>query len=247
MGKKGKKNKIGRHDPCFCGSGKKYKKCHGILSAQGKVLERSTKIQTTIQQKFEEQKAFEMQRQKQQGLGRPIISTDFKGNRFVAVGKTLHWSDKWKTFHDFLGDYIKICFGRKWWFKEIKKKPEERHTILKWSELVWRYTKKHVQAAGKIHTAPMTGALESYYGLAYNLYLLSHNVELQSKLIKRLKNQEQFFGAYYETFVASAFIKGGFDLVLEDETDSSTSHCEFIATYRETGCTSPGLTDTPKG
>jgi peptide deformylase len=23
------KNKIGRNDPCFCGSGKKYKKCHG--------------------------------------------------------------------------------------------------------------------------------------------------------------------------------------------------------------------------
>lgn len=22
-------NKIGRNDPCFCGSGKKYKKCHG--------------------------------------------------------------------------------------------------------------------------------------------------------------------------------------------------------------------------
>jgi hypothetical protein len=22
--------KLGRNDPCFCGSGKKYKKCHGI-------------------------------------------------------------------------------------------------------------------------------------------------------------------------------------------------------------------------
>ncbi|MEK7532659.1 MAG: SEC-C metal-binding domain-containing protein [Patescibacteria group bacterium] len=22
-------NKIGRNDPCHCGSGKKYKKCHG--------------------------------------------------------------------------------------------------------------------------------------------------------------------------------------------------------------------------
>jgi preprotein translocase subunit SecA len=22
-------NKIGRNDPCYCGSGKKYKKCHG--------------------------------------------------------------------------------------------------------------------------------------------------------------------------------------------------------------------------
>jgi preprotein translocase subunit SecA len=23
------KQKIGRNDPCWCGSGKKYKKCHG--------------------------------------------------------------------------------------------------------------------------------------------------------------------------------------------------------------------------
>src|SRR5436190_2211554 len=25
----GAKGKIGRNDPCYCGSGKKYKKCHG--------------------------------------------------------------------------------------------------------------------------------------------------------------------------------------------------------------------------
>jgi preprotein translocase subunit SecA len=26
---KGEHEKIGRNDPCWCGSGKKYKKCHG--------------------------------------------------------------------------------------------------------------------------------------------------------------------------------------------------------------------------
>ena len=24
--------KIGRNDPCFCGSGKKYKRCHGLAA-----------------------------------------------------------------------------------------------------------------------------------------------------------------------------------------------------------------------
>jgi uncharacterized protein len=24
----------GRNDPCWCGSGKKYKRCHGMLEAQ---------------------------------------------------------------------------------------------------------------------------------------------------------------------------------------------------------------------
>jgi preprotein translocase subunit SecA len=27
--------KVGRNDPCPCGSGKKYKKCHGINEADG--------------------------------------------------------------------------------------------------------------------------------------------------------------------------------------------------------------------
>lgn len=234
MAIEGRRDKSGRNDPCPCGSGKKYKKCHGESAVQPKALEKSSAQKIAFDQKFEEQKALEIQRQKQQGLGRPIISTYFKGNRFVAVGKQLHWSDKWKTFHDFLGDYIKLCFGKEWWFKELNKNPGERHPILKWSQLVWEYLTKHSEIAEKIHTAPMTGALQAYYGLAYNLYLLAHNVELQSKLITRLKNHDQFLGAYYETSVASIVIRAGFDLILEDETDISTSHCEFTATYRET-------------
>jgi hypothetical protein len=50
-------------------------------------------------------------------------------------------------------------------------------------------------------------------------------------LIKRLKNNDNFAGAYYETFVAAAFIKAGFNLEFENEQDGQTTHCEFIATY----------------
>ena len=57
----------------------------------------------------------------------------------------------------------------------------------------------------------------------------------RSRLINRLKNPDQFNGAYYETFVAATLIKAGFDLELENEEDVSSSHCEFTATFRETG------------
>jgi preprotein translocase subunit SecA len=30
-----KSEKVGRNDPCPCGSGKKYKKCHGAAQAAG--------------------------------------------------------------------------------------------------------------------------------------------------------------------------------------------------------------------
>jgi hypothetical protein len=75
----------------------------------------------------------------------------------------------------------------------------------------------------------------SYFGLAYNLYLIAHNVELQARLLKRLKHPDQFRGAYYETLVAACFVLGGFILELENEQDGDTTHCEFSATNKSSG------------
>jgi hypothetical protein len=83
---------------------------------------------------------------------------------------------------------------------------------------------------GQIQDMPINGLLAAYYGLAYNLYLLQHNVELQSYLIRRLKQSEKFYAAYYETYVAAWFILAGFQLSLEDEQDSTRTHPEFVAT-----------------
>ncbi len=74
-----------------------------------------------------------------------------------------------------------------------------------------------------------------YLGLAYDLYLLSHNVELQDRLVRRLKDPRSFQGAYYELIVANVLIRAGFTLTLEDETDGASKHCEFAAVARRTG------------
>lgn len=235
MSEKGRRKKLGRNDPCHCGSGKKFKKCHGAPQVRQKEMLNKSSVKKALLKKYDEHKALEIQRQKQQGLGKPIISTNFKGHRFVAMGNELRWSEKWKTFHDFLFDYLKICFGKDWWFGELGKAPNEKHPILVWPELLGRYMTENLNASDKIHSAPTTGAIDAYLGLSYNLYLLAHNVDLQKSLINRLKNIDQFLGAYYETFVSAAFIKAGFVVELEDETDSSKSHCEFTATYKETG------------
>jgi hypothetical protein len=235
MSKKSKREKLGRNDPCHCGSGKKFKKCHGAADGRPKLMPIDSSLKNTLRKKMDEHKALEIQRQKQQGLGKPIISENFKGYKFIAIGSQVRWSDKWKTFHDFLFDYIKTCFGKEWWFGELAKAPRERHPILIWAELLSKYTTEHFNASDKIQSAPTTGAIDAYLGLSYNLYLLAHNIKLQKSLVDRLKNMDQFLGAYYETFVAAAFINAGFVLELEDETDTSMSHCEFTATYTETG------------
>ena len=69
------------------------------------------------------------------------------------------------------------------------------------------------------------------YSSTAGLQPLSHqaNVELQDRLLKRLKDVTQFQGAYYELFVANSLIRAGFKLELEDEADSASKHCEFSA------------------
>jgi len=182
----------------------------------------------------EEHKARELRRDQQQGMGRPIIGTESWGYQIVAVGSTVHWG-KWRTFFDFLSDYIKQTLGGDWGNVEIAKPLSERHPVMRWYDAVCHYQQRTILEPGKVHTAPMTGATAAYFGLGYSLYLLAHNVALQQKLIARLKNRDQFQGAYYETLVAAWFILAGFELTLEDESDATDSHCEFTAKSKTSG------------
>ena len=179
--------------------------------------------------------AKEKQRENQQGLGRPIISAEIQDTRFVAVSNTILFSTRWKTFHDFLCQYIKNVLDPDWGTAELAKPPENRHPVLIWYELLCRHQKEYVQTQGTISKAPMTGAVAAWLSLAYDLYILAHNVELQKKLIKRIKNVDLFPGARYELFVAAALIRAGFEIEFENEDDRTTTHCEFTATYKKSG------------
>ena len=192
-------NRLGRNDPCPCGSGRKYKKCHGEL-AQGR------QSPGNITEALEAHKAKESLRKHQQGKGKPIISTEFAGQRVVAVGGTAYFAKNQRTFVDFLGDYIKRALGSDWGTAEIKKPLEDRHQILQWYDALCAYQRKHAsRPEGDIQESPMTGLVSAYYGLAYNLYLLQHNAELQAYLMRRIKHGNSFYAAYYETFVAAWF------------------------------------------
>ena len=179
--------------------------------------------------------AMHIQRERQQGFGKPIISADVSGHRVVAVKNRLIYSQKWQTFHDFLGDYIKIAMGSQWGNAELAKSLEQRHPILVWYHYVCEHQRESVKEPGKVHSAPMTGAVAAYIHLAYDLYALDHNADLQQKLICRLRDRDNFHGARYEVFVAATFIRAGFEVEFENENNRSSSHCEFTATFTQTG------------
>lgn len=232
-------SKIGRNDPCFCGSGRKFKHCHGGVQHTLPALLARDKVEKEIieqgRRHFEKHKAQELQRQKQQGLGRPIISTEHKGYRFVAIGNKLHYG-KWKTFSDFLHNYIKQTLDGEWGNAEIAKPLAERHPLIQWYDKVCHLQAAHAKEPGALFSMPMTGAVSAYNRLAYNLYLIAHNgKDIQTRLIARLKNKDNFQGAFFETQVAAWLIKAGFELEFEDESDRTSKHCEFTATYMATG------------
>lgn len=227
--------KIGRNEPCPCGSGKKYKRCHGAAAPSVPSTLSAEHLMETSRLMLNRVKANEKQREQQQGFGKPIISAELNGTRLVAVGKTLLQSNRWKTVHDFLGDYLRSVLGQEWGNAELAKPLDQRHPILVWYHHLCLLQMEFIKEPGKVHSAPMTGAAEAWYQLAYDLYSLEHNAELQSKLIGRLKlrDPENFQGARYETYVAGTMIRAGFDIEFENEDDRRSSHVEFTATCRK--------------
>ncbi len=228
-----RKKKLGRNDPCHCGSGKKYKHCHFHKDKVVSIRPHYTPAidPEIIKQIASRSEAKEKLRQSSQGYGKPIIAAEVKGYRVVGVGNQLYYSpaERTQTFVDFLNSYIKRIIGEEWGNREIKKPLNERHPILQWYDSLCRLQKQYASKQGEIYETPITGVVSAYTSLAYNLYLLQHNAEVQQFLIKRLKQKSCFYAAYYETFVAAWFILAGFKLSLENEQDPTTKHCEFSA------------------
>ncbi len=222
-----------RNDLCHCGSGLKYKECHGKVSEKQISKTVDPILFSKLPKAIQDQIISNEKKKAKQGKVRPIISLDHQGYKFVAVGSQLHYSKNWKTFHDFLFDDIKKVLGSEWGNSEIKKPLQQRHPIMQWYNSLCTYQKKHIKREGEVYSAVCTGDVGAYMSLAYDLYILGHHSLLQSRLIERLKDENQFQGARYEIYTTASFIKAGFEIDFEDETDRSSTHCEFVATHNE--------------
>jgi len=233
--------KLGRNQPCHCGSGKKYKHCHGrVVDAPARpafinpVLKRiplsqvPAPVMHTFQQRKREQAAFEAAH----GKGRPLISMEFKDWRFVAVGNELHFSPAATTrfFPDFLGNYVRGLLGKEWGEAELKKLLQNRHQILQWYDAVCEFQQTlKPDSDGYYRRIEPSGALNCWLRLAYDLYLIKHNAKLQKRILDRLKDPKQFQGARFELCVTAAMVVAGFEINYEDEQDRSRKHPEFLA------------------
>jgi hypothetical protein len=180
--------------------------------------------------------------EQQQGLGRPIVATKIDDNQIVVVGHRMLSSANWRTFHDFLRDFLFDHLGREWLARECAKPAANRHWIVRWYDEAIRVIGTTAPTNTGIHVAPMTGAIRAFINLAYNIYLISHHTgPAGDKVIKsymgrlRSARADGFSGALFETYAAAAFLKAGFQLEFENERDGLRSHVEFVALYPRSG------------
>lgn len=184
-----------------------------------------------------------MQREKQQGLGRSIVSAEVKGHRVVFIGNKPYSSTQWKTFQDFLRHYLIERLGQGWFRDELLKPHDKQHQIVRWYELGNADARRLSTQVGEIFTGPMTGSQRAFLNLANHIYLIAHHAEpknvdvLLRTFINKLKSgrTDDFIGKLFETYAAAAFLKAGFQLAYEDESDGSESKVEFVATFPKTG------------
>lgn len=227
----GRVAKVGRNAPCPCGSGLKFKRC--CLSKPKGSPPAVRSIPPEVLAEFRKREEKEAARQRKFGDVRPVIHLNHMGQKIVAVGNRIYYSPQWRTFHDFLFDYIKQVLGAEWGQGELSKPIEARHQILKWYDALCRFQKNQTPDADGMYRAVPNGAAVAYLLLAYDLYILADHLHLQDRLVARLKHPDQFQGARYELFVAATCIRAGYRIEYADETDSTTQHPEFVGGPQE--------------
>lgn len=160
------------------------------------------------------------------------------------VCNRIYQSPNWRTFHDFLREFLFSLLGREWIREEAAKSPEIQHPIARWVVMAQSDVTSGPIINGLRH-GDMTGAIKAFMQLAYNLYLIAHNSPPNDAFVRvrgyvaRLKQRHfgNFLGALHETYAAAAFLKAGFDIQYEDESRGERRYTEFVAVYPQTGRT----------
>ena len=248
--------KIGRNELCPCGSGKKYKKCHGssptpAAAARTIPEEQVPKLPFKLRELMPHEITPELRRLQAKGMKpsanpaftqqfgqvRAPISMDFMGYKFVAAGSRLIYQPKEKAqfFTDILLTFVTTTFGKEWFEGEVAKPRGTRHPVFEARFKAMSYMNAQPRNAQGVYSAQMTGPMLGYFTFAYDLFTVQDNGRLDARLIERLKDCGQFQGARHELFAEATCLRAGFTIEHEDETDRSTRHAEFTATHKATG------------
>lgn len=227
--------KIGRNTLCPCGSMKKYKHCHGSLKSAGK--QSSDDLASPLPAEFM-QRMRKIERKGRihrdtHGDVKEIIAAKMGEWKVVASGKKIVYSKTWKVFPDFLNQHLHSLLGKAWGERQVLLPLETQHPIVQW---------RTINALAAVDMKPdenglysgNSGAVNAWFRLSYDLYLVEHNAELQKKLLKRLRDENSFQGARFEAAVAAMMLASGYELEYCNERGPG-KHPEFFAIPKQNG------------
>ena len=218
--------KIGRNDPCPCGSGKKYKKCHLQHRPPSLPPEVVRKFMLDTQQRIEKGKF----------SGPPSMRLPLgHGKVGRIIWNVLRIRPEGETFHEYIINVLKWTLGEAWYKAQLRLNPDDRHVIMKWFAAYSTFTQSQIPPdaePGQVHEGTLTGELKELLVLADDAYRLQLIRKLPRKLVHRLKTYDSFQGARYEIAIAATFVRCGFEIEWIEE--KGTKHCEFNAKHKTT-------------
>jgi hypothetical protein len=179
-------------------------------------------------------RAAELQRQVSAfGGGRAPLDRQIDGNRIVVAGPRIFRVPSTWSFQEFLLFYGQSQLGEDWIVRNTQNGQGLHPLVI---HLIKGRSGARLTGSGdrKFVGITMSGDLFAFLSFAYDLFTLADNAVVQESLFDRLRNPDQYQGARYEMFVAASLLRAGFKIVFEDESDISTSHCEFTATSKQT-------------
>lgn len=170
------------------------------------------------------------------GAVKEMITVATPGVRMVAVGKEIRFGrpDDWKSFLDFLRDYLRqSIWTKETWEAECAKPALQRHPVMRWYDcLVEAQQRAILDARGR--TPIKNGSANAFFRLAYDLYLNAHNTDLSVRLLKRLRDPNQFQGARFELAVAAMMLTAGYELQFLNDKGPGP-RVEFVAVHKTSG------------
>jgi hypothetical protein len=241
--RKSKPGKLGRNDPCFCGSGIKYKKCclpKGLTPP--KIPTETSQEVLDAYEDSQARTAFLNSKGIYINMPNTIV---FKGKTFLAAGNKVMFDDNpHATFSELLLRNLQLTLGKEWWEAESAKPVDQQHYVRRcYEELKNNPTRDDLDIkVADEHTRSMlmTGDTQALMSLAFDVYLLTHKNYMPEEWVDRLRNREEFQGVRYEIGVASLFVRMGCELEFydpkeRDKNGKRPKRAEFIAIHSETG------------
>ena len=165
------------------------------------------------------------------GTSRLPLSEVLDDIRFIVAGNKIYRAPAKNTFHQFLMGFGMDRLGRDW--IKMGRSTGFHHPLLQHLQLGTKNIKLSISEKEAPNLYAMNADLFAFLCFSYDLFTIEDNVEIQGKLLKRIRLAENYYGARYELYVAATFVRGGFGIAFENEKNS-TSHCEFVATHAKT-------------